>query len=144
METKGFFQFEIIIHVLVSSLWFTWIPVLWVCGHYKFVFFSVRGQSLDWHPKAVPTLKWSNGIMPVWLKVHCSLIHTIITTAKLTFTRRVQSMVLFNPLTAGAAYIRVFIFYQHIKHHLLNMLKIKCDTNQQYLKTVDLQFVKSE
>ena len=31
----------------------------------------------------------------------------------------------FNPLTAGAAYIRVFIFYQHIKYHLLNMLKIK-------------------
>ena len=52
--------------------------------------------------------------------------------------------VIFNPLTAGAAYIRVFIFYQHIKYHLLNMLKIKCDINQQYLKTVDLYFVKSE
>ena len=38
-----------------------------------------------------------------------------------------------NPLTAGAAYIRVFIFYQHIKYHLLNMLKIKYDINQQYL-----------
>ena len=50
----------------------------------------------------------------------------------------------FNPLTAGAAYIWVFIFYQHIKYNLLNMLKIKCDINQQYLKTVDLHFVKSE
>ena len=49
-----------------------------------------------------------------------------------------------NPLTAGAAYIRVFIFYQHIKYHLLNMLKIKCDINQQYLKTVDYHFVKPE
>ena len=49
----------------------------------------------------------------------------------------------FNPLTAGAAYNRVFIFYKHIKYHLLN-LKIKCDINQQYLKTVDLHFVKSE
>ena len=29
-----------------------------------------------------------------------------------------------NPLTAGAAYIRVFIFYYHIKYHILNMLKI--------------------
>ena len=29
-------------------------------------------------------------------------------------------------------------------YHLLNMLKIKCDINQQYLKTVDLHFVKSE
>ena len=49
-----------------------------------------------------------------------------------------------NPLTAGAAYILVFIFYQHIKYHILNMLKIKCDINQQYLKTYDLHFVKSE
>ena len=49
-----------------------------------------------------------------------------------------------NPLTAGAAYIRVFIFYKHIMYHLLNILKIKCDINQQYSKTVDLHFVKSE
>ena len=27
----------------------------------------------------------------------------------------------FNPLTAGVAYIRVFIFYEHIKYHLLSM-----------------------
>ena len=49
-----------------------------------------------------------------------------------------------NPLTAGVAYIRVFIFYYHIKYHLLNLLKIKCDINQQYLKTVYLHFVESE
>ena len=49
-----------------------------------------------------------------------------------------------NPLTVGAAYIRIFIFYWHIKYHVLNMLKIKCDINQQYLKTADLHFVKSE
>ena len=36
----------------------------------------------------------------------------------------------FNPLTAGAAYIRVFIFSQHIKYHLLNTLKIKYVINQ--------------
>ena len=53
-------------------------------------------------------------------------------------------LIFINPLTAGAAYIQVFIFYQHIKYHLLNMLKIKCDINQQYLKTVDLHFVNSE
>ena len=41
-----------------------------------------------------------------------------------------------NPLTGGAAYILVFIFYKHNKYHLLNMLKIKCDINQQYLKIV--------
>ena len=49
-----------------------------------------------------------------------------------------------NPLTAGAAYIQVFIFYLHIKNHILNMLKIKCDINQQDLKRVDLHFVKSD
>ena len=49
-----------------------------------------------------------------------------------------------NPLTAGAAHIRVFIFYQHIKYHILNMLKIKCDIKQQNLKRVDLHFVESE
>ena len=49
-----------------------------------------------------------------------------------------------NPLTAGAAYIRVFIFYTHIKYHILNILKIKCDINQQHLKRVDPHFVKSE
>ena len=47
-----------------------------------------------------------------------------------------------NPLTVGAAYSRVFIFHWHIKYHILNMLKIKCD--QQDLKRVDLHFVKSE
>ena len=50
----------------------------------------------------------------------------------------------YNPLTAGTAYIRVFILYSHIKYHILNMLKIKCDINQQDLKRVDLHFVKSK
>ena len=49
-----------------------------------------------------------------------------------------------NPLTAGAEYIRVFIFSWHNKYHVLNMLKIKCDINQQDLKRVDFHFVKSE
>ena len=50
----------------------------------------------------------------------------------------------FNTLPAGAAHIRVFFFYQHIQYHILDMLKIKCDINQQDLKRVDLHFVKSE
>ena len=49
-----------------------------------------------------------------------------------------------NPLTTGVDYIRVFIFYWDIKYQILNMLKIKCDMNQQDLKRVDLYFVKSE
>ena len=40
--------------------------------------------------------------------------------------------------------MRVFIFYYHIKYHILNMLKIKCDINQQDLNRVDLHFVKSK
>ena len=32
-----FFQFKIIINVLVSSLRFIWIPMLWVYGHYKYL-----------------------------------------------------------------------------------------------------------
>ena len=55
-----------------------------------------------------------------------------------------SSAAIFNPLTAGAAYIRVLIFYKHIQYHILNMLKIKCDINQQNLKRFDLHFVKTE
>ena len=36
METKGFFQFGIIINVLVGSFRFIWIPMLWVYTHYKY------------------------------------------------------------------------------------------------------------
>ena len=36
-----FFQFEIIITVLVSSFRFIWIPMLWVYGHYtRNIFYS--------------------------------------------------------------------------------------------------------
>ena len=38
METKGFFHIEIIINVLVSYVRFIWIPVLWVYGHYKYIY----------------------------------------------------------------------------------------------------------
>ena len=48
------------------------------------------------------------------------------------------------PLTAGVVYIRVFIFYKHIKVSPFKHVKDKYDSNQQYLKTVDLHFVKSE
>ena len=43
---------------------------------------------------------------------------------------------MFNPLTAGAAYIWFFIFYQQNKYHLLNMLKIKSDIKQQGLQNL--------
>ena len=41
METKGFFQFEIIINVLVSSFCFIWISMFWVYDNYNmFNYFS--------------------------------------------------------------------------------------------------------
>ena len=46
-RTKSFFKFEIIINVLVSSFRFIWIPMLWVYGHYIFLFLPVRGPTLD-------------------------------------------------------------------------------------------------
>ena len=36
METEGFFQFEIIINVLVSPFSLVLIPMLWVYSHYKY------------------------------------------------------------------------------------------------------------
>ena len=73
--------------------------------------------------------------------VYNSLTHVVRTKRH---ARSTGYSIKFNPLTAGAAYIRVYIFYQHIKYHILNMVKIKCDINQQDLKKIDLHFVKSE
>ena len=47
METKGFFQFEIIINVLGSSFRFIWIPMLWVCDIINMFTLTVRGVTLD-------------------------------------------------------------------------------------------------
>ena len=78
-----------------------------------------------------------------------SLFASIITDKQTNITENITSVgegncSHINPLTAGVAYIWIYIFYWHIKYHLLNMLKIKYDINQQYLKTVALHFFKSE
>ena len=44
MEIKGFFQFEIIINVLVSFFRFIWIPMLYVYGHYKYYYSYIAGN----------------------------------------------------------------------------------------------------
>ena len=76
---------------------------------------------------------------------HVDLIRRLTLTSTNPFTTIVtNNYSVVNPLTAGAAYNRVFIFYYHIKYHILNMFKIKCDINQKDLKRVDLHFVKSE
>ena len=40
-SSKGYFQFEIIINVLVSSLCFFWTPILWIYCHYYCVLLLV-------------------------------------------------------------------------------------------------------
>ena len=46
-KTKGFFQFEIIINVSVSSSRFIRIPIVWVYGRYEYFTFSVQASTLD-------------------------------------------------------------------------------------------------
>ena len=43
METKGFFQFEIIMNVLVIFFRFIWIPMLSFYGPYKYVYSHSAG-----------------------------------------------------------------------------------------------------
>ena len=71
-----------------------------------------------------------------------SLTSTLLITGTLSVNYDIFANI--NPLTAGAPYIRVFIFYTHIKYNILKIFKIKCVINQQDLKKVDLHFVKSE
>ena len=47
IESKGYFHFKIMINVLVGSFRFSGLPMLWVCGHYKYFTLSVRGPTLD-------------------------------------------------------------------------------------------------
>ena len=49
-------------------------------------------------------------------------------------------MTVINPLTAGAAYIRFSFFISTLSTTFKHVTKIKCDINQQYLKTVDFHF----
>ena len=62
---EGFYQFEIIINVLVISFWFFWIPVLWVYDHQKYLYSYSAGidfsrqnlTSVDvrfWRLKSIP------------------------------------------------------------------------------------------
>ena len=45
MGTKGFFQFKIIINVLVSSSSFIWY-MLWVYSHYKYFYLYIADQMI--------------------------------------------------------------------------------------------------
>ena len=42
-DQSDFFQFEIIINVLVSAFWFIWMPMSWVYGYYKHIYSCSAG-----------------------------------------------------------------------------------------------------
>ena len=50
----------------------------------------------------------------------------------------------FLQITSACDYIIFSIFYYHFKCHILNMVNVTRDINQQDLKIVDLHFAKSE
>ena len=57
---KGFFQFNIVINVLVSSFLLVWIPVLWVSEHYEdfnYLSAGIIAYTSFWRIKTVPVLK---------------------------------------------------------------------------------------
>ena len=67
LKAGGFFQFEIIINVLVSFFRFIWIPMIWVYDHYKYLYYYSAGidfgrQNLTsgdvrfWRLKSIPAL----------------------------------------------------------------------------------------
>ena len=82
------FQFEIIIHTLVISPRFIWIPMLWAYGHYKFFFFykisagiNFRRQNLkskiNLHTETVnATVDVKNGLFffSLWSTTACNSI----------------------------------------------------------------------
>ena len=75
---KRFFQFKIIINVLVSSLRLIWIPMLWVCGHYICLSTGIafRRQNLtstdvkSWRLKTIPALKGFTCLMASQVREH--------------------------------------------------------------------------
>ena len=50
----------------------------------------------------------------------------------------------FNPSTTITIIVGFTFFCYHINYHLLNMLEIKCNTNQQDFNIVNLYLGKSE
>ena len=54
---KDYFQFKIVINVLVSSFRFIWIPILWVYGHYKYLYSYSAEIDFRHHRRQILTSK---------------------------------------------------------------------------------------
>ena len=141
---KGFFQFEIILIVLVCSLWFIWIPMLWVYGHYKYVnSFSAGivfiGQNLTstgvrfWHIKTVPALKrliqLCGCLYFSWIKNNLSIFS--------------QFEIIIDVLISSLWFIWIprLLVYSHNKYFLLSVRGIDC--RHQILTSILWNAVKS-
>ena len=93
METEGFFQFEIIINVLVSPFWFIWIPIDVMNLHLLQIFSFSAGivfkcqnlASVDarfWRLNTVPALRGWFTSKQVYcpLALRCGIMNTIHTS----------------------------------------------------------------
>ena len=129
METKRFFQFEIIKNGVDSSFLFIWIPMLWVYGHYKyFNFFSAwtafkrhNLTSADirfWRVKTVPALKGYQQYScshDLWEKCYLSAGYV---TATLT-----KPDAICNLLCAG------YYIFTHMSRSLIQIKRAASDCN---------------
>ena len=82
----GFFHFEIIMNVFVSSFWFIWTPMLWVYDPWvydrlKYLYsysagIDIRRQNLTstdvrfWRLKSMPALKGSNSLVALMYRMY--------------------------------------------------------------------------
>ena len=57
---KGF-QLEIIMNVSVCSFWFTWIPMLWIYGHYKYVY-RYNSAGINCRRQNLRLQKWDSDV----------------------------------------------------------------------------------
>ena len=148
---RCFFQFDIIINVLVSSFWFIWIQMLWVYGQYKCLVFSVRGPSLDvriWSLKTVPALKgltsWPLKKRLLDSKTNKSLLNTpflkrldqplLEAWIRVSFPRLIHNSPFFAPENHVADITRTTVFScqkparWRTTRHLLTIRVITCDS----------------
>ena len=102
-------QFEIIITGLGSSLWFIWIPMLWVHDHYSyFKYFNARIVFIPQQTRCIDTmLFWCwlavVDVGPTWVNVSCLLGRQNLTSTDVRF-RRIKVVLTLNELNDKMLY----------------------------------------
>ena len=136
MEIKGIFQFKIIINVLDSSSCFTWIPMLWVYGHYKYVnSFSAGTVLIRQNLGGGPTQQTRHidqmldqcwpivydvgpTLVKHWIYVSCLLGRVVVSTA--AFHARVWGSV---PGLGGLKETKMFLPHPRVKVSIVGSLR---------------------